>query len=171
MNAVFGVDSQQSRWRTIAMFALGFWLSSSLVIDFVIMPCMSTAGMMSQASFATAGYSIFWTFNRVELLCGALILASLLVLRGNSNLYHYVRRWSILLSLLMVGIAIIYTYIMTPQMSAMALQLNLLEPVSGMPAGMVQMHEGYWLLEAIKLMAGTTLLSWCYQDYRRLVCS
>ncbi|NEN96942.1 MAG: hypothetical protein F6K50_15790, partial [Moorea sp. SIO3I7] len=62
-------------------------------------------------------------------------------------------------------------YIMTPQMSAMALQLNLLEPVSGMPAGMVQMHEGYWLLEAIKLMAGTTLLNWCYKDYRRLVCS
>lgn len=171
MNAVFGVGSQQSRWRTIAMFALGFWLSSSLLIDFVIMPSMSTAGMMSQASFATAGYSMFWTFNRVELLCGALILASLLVLRGNSNLYNYVRRWSILLSLLMVGIAIIYTYIMTPQMSAMALQLNLLEPVSGMPAGMVQMHEGYWLLEAIKLMAGTTLLSWCYQDYRKLVCS
>jgi hypothetical protein len=150
------------------MFALGFWLSGSLLLDFVIMPGLSATGMMSQASFATAGYSIFWIFNRIELLCAALVLVSLLALRGPSNLYHHVRRWSILLSLLLLAIAIIYTYIMTPQMSALALQLNLLEPVTGMPAGMIQMHEGYWFLETIKLAVGTILLSWCYSDYRRL---
>jgi hypothetical protein len=168
MNAVFGVGVKQPAWRTIAMLALGFWLSSSLIVDFVIMPCLSTAGMMNQASFATAGYSIFWIFNRVELLCAALTLASVLALRGTSNLYHQVRRWSMFLSLLLLAIALIYTYIMTPQMSALALQLNLLEPVTGMPAGMIQMHEGYWTLELIKLAAATVLLSWCYKDSRRL---
>jgi hypothetical protein len=57
---------------------------------------------------------------------------------------------------------------MTPQMTALALQLNLLEPATGMPAGMMQMLEGYWLLEAMKLAVGTTLLSWCYYDSRKL---
>lgn len=168
MNADFGVSVKRPTWQTIIMFALGFWLSSSLVLDFVIMPGLSAAGMMTQSSFAAAGYSIFWTFNRIELLCAALVLASLLALRGPSNLYRQVRRWSIFLAVLLLAIALIYTYIITPQMSALALQLNLLEPTTGMPAGMLQMHEGYWVLEAIKLAAGTTLLGWCYSDLRKL---
>lgn len=168
MDAAFGVKFKQPAWQTIVMFALGFWLSSSLLLDFVIMPGLSAAGIMSQASAATAGYSVFWIFNRIELLCAALVLVSLLALRGTSNLYRQVRRWSILLSLLLLAIALIYTYIMTPQMSALALQLNLLEPATGMPEGMMQMLEGYWVLEALKLVVGTTLLGWCYYDSRKL---
>ena len=171
MNAVFKVGSaeqKQPTWQTVIMFALGFWLSGSLILDFVIMPALSTAGMMSQASFASAGYSIFWIFNRVELLCATVVLSSLLVLRGTSNLYSHVRRWSILLSVLLLAIALIYTYVMTPQMSALAIQLNLWQPATGMPAGMAQMHEGYWVLEAIKLVAGATILGWCYHDSRHL---
>jgi hypothetical protein len=152
----------------IVMFALGFWLSSSLLLDLVIMPGLSASGMMSQPSAATAGYSIFWIFNRIELLCAAVVLASLLALRGNSRLYHQVRRWSIVLSVLLLAIALIYTYIMTPQMSALAIQLNLLEPATGMPGKMMPMLEGYWVLEVFKLVVGTTILNWCYQDSRRL---
>ncbi len=168
MDAAFGVRLKPPAWQTIVMFALGFWLSTSLLLDFVLMPGLSAAGVMSQASAATVGYSIFWIFNRIELLCAALVLASLLALRGPSNLYRHVRRWSILLSLLLLAIALIYTYIMTPQMSALAVQLNLLEPVAGMPTGMLQMLEGYWVLESIKLTVGTLLLGWCYYDSRRL---
>ena len=168
MDAAFSVGLKRPAWQTIVMFALGFWLSSSLLLDLVIMPGLSASGMMSQASAATAGYSIFWIYNRIELLCAALVLASLLALRGTSNLYRQVRRWSILLSVLLLAIAIIYTYIMTPQMSALALQLNLLEPATGMPAGMLPMLEGYWVLEAIKLAVGAMLLGWCYHDSRKL---
>lgn len=168
MNAVFGASVKRPQWQTLAMLALGLWLSGSLILDLVIMPSLSTAGMMSQASFATAGYSMFWIFNRIELLCAAVVLVSLLALRGTSNLYHQVRRWSILLSVLLLAIALIYTYIMTPQMSALALQLNLFEPVTGMPTGMIEMHEGYWVLEALKFVAGATVLSWCHQDSRKL---
>ncbi len=168
MHAVFDARLKRPAWHTFAMLALGFWLSGSLILDFIFMPVLSTAGMMNQASFATAGYSIFWIFNRIELLCAGVVLASLLALRGTSPLYHYVRRWSIFLSAVLLGIAIIYTYIMTPQMSALAIQLNAFEPVNGMPAGMMSMQAGYWLLEAIKLVAGGIVLSWCYHDSRKL---
>jgi hypothetical protein len=169
MNAAFGTKSKKLDWQTIAMCALGFWLSGSLLLDFVIMPGLSAAGMMSQANAATVGYSLFWIFNRIELLCAALVLTSFLALRGTSNLYLQVRRWSILLSVALLSIALIYTYIMTPQMTALALQLNLLEPVSGMAQGMMPMLEGYWMLEAVKLAAVTALLGWCYRDARKLV--
>lgn len=168
MNAVYSVRLKQVPWQTITMCALGFWLSGSLLVDLVLMPVLYTAGMMTQASFATAGYSIFWIFNRIELLCAALVLASLLALRGTSNLYRSVRRWSIFLSALLLCIAIIYTYIMTPQMSALALQLNLFEPTTEIPAAMISMQGGYWLLELIKLTVGATVLGWCYRDLRRL---
>jgi hypothetical protein len=168
MNAVFATKSKQPSWQTIAMFALGFWLSGSLIVDFVLMPGLYGAGMMSQASFATAGYSIFWIFNRIELLCAALVFVSLLALRGTSNIYHQVRRWAILLSALLLTIAIIYTYFMTPQMSALAIQLNFFEPSTEIPAGMISMQGGYWLLEVVKLVAGATVLGWCYRDSRRL---
>ena len=168
MNAVFATKSKQPSWQTIAMFALGFWLSGSLIVDFVLMPGLYGAGMMSQASFATAGYSIFWIFNRIELLCAALVLVSLLALRGTSHLYLYVRRWAVFLAALLLTIAIIYTYGLTPQMSALAVQLNLFEPSTEIPAGMISMQGGYWLLEIVKLVAGATVLGWCYRDSRRL---
>lgn len=168
MNTVFGFGSKRLPWQTIAMCALGFWLSGSLILDFVIMPSLYTAGMMNQASFATTGYSIFWIFNRIELLCAALVLASLLALRGTSPLYLYVRRWSIFLSGLLLTIAIICTYIMTPQMSALAVQLNLFEPTTELPDGMLTMQGGYWLLEATKLSVSMMLLGWCYHDSRKL---
>ncbi len=168
MDAAFGVGLKRTTWQTIAMLALGFWLSGSLLLDFVIMPGLSAAGVMSQANAATTGYSLFWIYNRIELLCAALVLASLLALRGTSNIYHHVRRWSIFLGLLLLAIALIYTYIMTPQMSALAIQLNLLEPVTGMPRGMLPMLEEYWVLEVIKLATGITLFGWCYRDSRKL---
>jgi uncharacterized membrane protein len=169
MNAAFGAESKKLTWQTIAMCALGFWLSGSLLLDFVIMPGLSAAGMMSQTNAATVGYSLFWIFNRIELVCAALVLTSLLALRGTSHLYLQVRRWSILLSVVLLSIALIYTYIMTPQMTALALQLNLLEPVSGMAQGMMPMLQGYWMLEAVKLAAATVLLGWCYRDAGKLV--
>ncbi len=169
MNAAFGNSSKKIEWQTIAMCALGFWLSGSLLLDFVIMPGLSAVGMMSQANAATVGYSLFWIFNRIELLCAALVLTSLLALRGTSNLYLQVRRWSILLSVALLSIALIYTYIMTPQMTALALQLNMLEPLSGMAQGVMPMLEGYWMIEAVKLAAVAVLLGWCYRDARKLV--
>ena len=49
-------------------------------------------------------------------------------------------------------------------MSGLGLQLNFFEPASQMPAAMTQMHGGYWVLEVLKFIAGTTLLRWCYRN-------
>ena len=83
MNAVSDPKLNRINWQTVVMFALGFWLSSSLLIDFLIIPGLSAAGMMTQEGFASAGYLIFGIFNRIELLCAALILTGFLVIRRN----------------------------------------------------------------------------------------
>ena len=50
---------QGINWSTLVMFALGFWLSASLLLDAVIVPSLSAAGMMNQGGFANAGYLLF----------------------------------------------------------------------------------------------------------------
>ena len=146
------------------MFALGFWLSGSLLLDSVIIPGLSAAGMMAQAGFASAGYLIFGIFNRIELLCAALVLTSFLAFRHHHYLTRKQETWSIPLSVVLLAIAIIYTYILTPQMSGMGLQLNQFASENTMSSAMISMHGGYWGLEIIKFFIGATLLRWCYRN-------
>ncbi|MDY6785258.1 MAG: DUF4149 domain-containing protein [Cyanobacteriota bacterium] len=165
MNAISGKQSDRINWQVIVLFALGFWLSGSLLLDFVIVPGLFAAGMMSQVSFASAGYLIFGLFNRIELVCAALVLTGFLVLNRRQLLPSRQQRWSFVLSALLLTIAIIYTYVFTPQMSSLGLQLNWFESSNAaMSPVMAQMHGFYWVLEGLKFVAGATLLRWCYRD-------
>jgi len=74
MTAVSSIQTKRLNWQNIVTLTLSFWLSGSLILDWVIMPSLYVSGMMTQAGFATAGYLIFWNFNRIELLSAALVL-------------------------------------------------------------------------------------------------
>lgn len=159
-----------------------FWLSSSLLLDFLMMPMMYGSGMMNEPGFASAGYGMFWLFNRVELLCAAAVLSGLLALRhrsghaggrssGCSSSYAEFgaiasgsrSRWALIISGVLLAIALTYTYFLTPQMSALGLNLsgNFAEPTSH---AMSYLHGLYWGLEAIKLLAAGWLIKLCYRD-------
>ncbi|BAY49293.1 hypothetical protein SAMD00079811_69220 [Scytonema sp. HK-05] len=159
MNAVSSVELKRPIWQSIAMLTLGFWLSASLLLDWVIMPSLYVSGMMTQASFASAGYVIFWNFNRLELLSAGLVLTSVLALCNSQSKW---RRSAIILSMLLLAIALVDTYLLTPQMSAIGLELNLFQTIET-PAAMNVLHGGYWVLEVVKLLAGGTLLGWCWR--------
>ena len=162
MSTISNIDLKSPNWQTIVICTLGFWLSSCLVLDLVVMPSMYTAGMMSTPGFATAGYSVFWLFNRIELLCAALALTGLLVVGRTHQISEIKSRTAIILSVLLMAVALIDTYGLTPQMSAMGLDMNMFEPAKGLPAGMMQMQFGYWALELLKLVACGGILKLCY---------
>ncbi|GAA6618960.1 hypothetical protein [Scytonema sp. NUACC26] len=161
MNAISNVELKRPIWQDVAMLTLGFWLSASLILSWVIMPSLYVTGMMTQPSFASAGYAIFWNFNRIELFCASLVLASVLAACSTKSKW---RLSSIALSVLLLGIALVDTYFLTPQMSALGVQLNIFETVLETPANMNLLHASYWMLEAVKLLAGCTLLSWCNRN-------
>ena len=163
MATISGVELKRPVWQTTGIFTLAFWLSSSLILDLVIMPSLYATGMMTQAGFATAGYSIFWIFNRIELVCAALVLTSILAAQSTQQPSFKENR-SIILSVILLGIALIYTYFLTPEMSALGLQLNLFDSTTVIPASMNQMHIGYWFLEALKLIGCSILLGLCYRN-------
>lgn len=162
MAAITNHEINRPNWQTIVILTLGFWLSGSLVLDLVIMPSLYTTGMMSQPGFASAGYSIFWLFNRLELLCAAVALTGLLVLNLQGKALTAKSRLVIALSVFLLGVALLDTYGLTPQMSAMGLNLNLFDPNPQLPAAMKSMQFGYWLLETLKLLTCGIILRLSY---------
>ncbi len=159
---------KQINWSAMIMFALGFWLSGSLILDFVLIPGLSATGMMSQSGFAGAGFVIFGIFNRVELVCAALVLTGFLAFSHYHNLSQEQERWSVILASLLLIIALAYTYLFTPQMTSLGLQLNLFNGGNVMSPAMISFHEAYLFLELVKFVSGATLLSWCYRSSCRV---
>jgi hypothetical protein len=160
MNAISNLEFKKSTWQTAILLTLGFWLSATLVLDWVIMPSLYFAGMMNEANFSTAGYTVFWTFNRLELLSAAVVLTAVLAISKTKS------NWglgSIALSGLLLTVALLDTYLLTPQMCALGTNLSLLAS-NPVPATMNLLHSGYFLLEALKVLAGCFLLSWCYRE-------
>jgi hypothetical protein len=164
MHSIAETKLNRINWSTLTLVVLGFWLSSSLVLDLVVIPGLAATGMTTQFGFASAGYLIFGIFNHLELLCAALVLTSFLIFRRNHIFSQSQERWSTILAGMLFAIALTYTYVLTPQMSGFGLQLNLFAPSVEMPTPMLQMQFSYWLLEVLKIVAGTTLLRWCYHS-------
>ncbi len=160
MNAISNVELKRPIWQTAVILTLGFWLSASIVLDWVIMPSLYFSGMMTQAGFATAGYTMFWNFNRIELLSAGLILTGVLAMSKT----HSCRAGTVVLAVLLLAVSLVDTYFLTPQMSAIGVQLNLFETATTIPTEMNLLHGGYWVLEAVKLLAAGTLLSRCWQE-------
>ncbi len=153
-------ETTAKRWQNIAVGSLGFWISGSLILDFVVMPTLWATGMMESSGFASASYSIFWIFNRVELLCAAAVVSSIWALcevsRSSIN-----RRQLLAGSLMLMAIALSFAFVITPYMSGLGLNLDILTQAKSIPAEMDQWHSIYWVLEASKLGIAGLLLAQC----------
>ncbi|MGI0486024.1 hypothetical protein ACN4EK_11345 [Pantanalinema rosaneae CENA516] len=144
-------------WQRILSLTVLFWLSGTVILDGVIMPSLYLSGMMVEPGFASAGYSLFWVFNRLELLCAAIVLTAAFVLRYTHAIGERFHEIISFLAILLLGIVCVDTYWLTPHMSALGAHLNLFAPTAAIPTGMDQLHVSYWVLELIKLTAGLTL--------------
>jgi hypothetical protein len=169
------LSNRQFSWNSVALVSATCWLSGSLLLDLVIMPMLYATGMMEQTGFVSAGYSLFWLFNRLELVCAGVLLTAVLALRYNNHLlnrsFNVVvsgcrSRWALELGCLLVAIALIYTYGLTPAMSALGVSVETSFETSppSIPDAMNWMHGFYWSLEAVKLIGIIGLLKLCYQD-------
>ena len=159
----------RSYWLPWLLTIAGFWLSSNVVIDFLVMPVMQVSGMASQAEFAPAGYTLFWSFNRIELLCAAILLTGILALRrhpGEFDICHSGSRcrWALVLGLGLLSLTLVDTYVLTPEMGALAVSLDFLRNHVAMAPAMDWLHGMYWALEVLKLLCLGTLARLCYLD-------
>jgi type II secretory pathway component PulM len=147
------------RWQQLAIGSLGFWLSGSLILDLVIMPTLWVTGMMESSGFASASYSIFWIFNRLELVCAAAIVSSMWASIECARSANLDRRQMLAGAVMLVAIALSYTFVLTPYMSGLGINLDVLEVAKSLPTEMSQMHAIYWVLEVSKLGIIGLLLS------------
>ena len=92
------------------------------------------------------------------------MLTGFLIFRRHHLLIHLQERWSIILASVLLGITLVYTYFLTPELSAFGLEINVFEATTTMPFMMIPLHWSYWILEGVKFVIGVTLLRWCYRD-------
>ncbi len=180
MANIYIAKSNHQTWLTAATAVVGFWLSASLLLDFIIMPSMYMSGMMTSSSFGIVGYTLFSAFNRMELVCGAATLCLGLWLWQSTLLDRQQKIEVGISSAILLAIALSYTFILTPQMGGLSVDLNVLDSaalVNGgledlqmhstipqVPAGMNQMHLIYWGLEALKITLMGTVLGLAYRQ-------
>ncbi|MBL1209044.1 MAG: hypothetical protein FWJ34_04765 [Geminocystis sp. GBBB08] len=167
MNTISHSNHQEHKeinWSAIILFALGFWLSGSLLLDFVLIPALSASGMMAQSGFPSAGFTIFGVFNRIELICASLVLTCAFVFSFNHDFNSKKQALFVTFSSLLFLIALAYTYLFTPHLSAWGLCLNQFNTVTTMPSEMILWHKGYWILEGLKYVFGFNLLRWSYNN-------
>jgi hypothetical protein len=160
-NIESNVEYKRPFWQIVTTLTLGFWLSASLFLDWVIMPSLYLSGMMSQDGFVSAGYSLFWNFNRIELLCAGLVVTGILVILNSQLRYS---PGIAFLAILLLGISLADTYFLTPQMSAAGVNLSMFDSVAEIPATMNLLHGFYWVLDLVKLIAGGLVLGWCWRQ-------
>jgi uncharacterized membrane protein len=161
MTAFSSFKIERPAWQMIVTCTLALWLGGSLVLDAVVFPSLWAAGMMTQPGFASAGYLTFGLFNHCELMLAGLTMTGIFILDHAHHFGATQKYRAILLSVLLLTVAVIDTYLMTPQMSALGLQLNPLETTIEIPARMLPMHLGYWALELLKLGSAGGLLVLC----------
>ncbi len=172
MNTLSNPTLKTTPWVGAVLFALMFWFSSSLLMDFVIMPGLFVGGMMSQPDFGSAGYAMFWVFNRLELLCAAVIVTGLMVTRQPRREQDVIAsglrsRWALELGLGLLGITLVLTYAVSPAMAALGAALDPFTAALEVPATMDSMHGLYFGLDALKLLGCGALLSLFYRDFSR----
>lgn len=157
------VELDRLNWSTILLATLTFWLSGCLILDFLIMPALYASGMMGTPNFAATGTLLFSLFNRLELLCAAIGVTGFLVLINTHRHTGHKGQIAIILSFILMGIVLVDTYGLTPEMTALGAQFNLLNPTPEIPATMDQMHEEYFALETLKLGVAGLLIGWCWR--------
>lgn len=151
---------QDSTWHRILPIVLIFWLSASLVLDFLVMPVMYTSGMMAESHFVLAGQALFGAFNRMEMLLAAMVCVGFWMKQQTPEIERESMFRNLPIAVMLLGVTVLYTYFVTPTMSG----LGFMEETTGIvPAGMATMHGFYWVLESTKLFALTLLFNRDFQ--------
>lgn len=155
-------------WPLLVMGSLAMWLTGSLVVDLLVVPSLSATGMMATPAFLSAGHLLFSVFNHMEMLLGAMVLSGCFFLHQQNFFAPSAQRFSHILALVLLAIAMGYTYVLTPAITDLGFDMASFTGTGEMPGAMVPLHGLYWALELLKLTLGLTLLRWCYQGVTKL---
>jgi hypothetical protein len=163
MNRTAKLTIAMVNWPLLVMGSLALWLTGSLVMDLLVVPSLSATGMMAEPGFINAGHLLFSVFNHLEMLFAGLVLSGCFFLHQEGFFSRHGQRFSSIFAFLLLAIAIVYTYVLTPAITDLGFDMTSFNGTGEMPGAMMPLHWLYWGLELVKLTLGVTLLRWCYQ--------
>jgi hypothetical protein len=152
----------RSAWKTTIAIALLLWLGASLAIDLAAMPALYLGGMMERADFAPVGWLLLGGVNRAGLVVAALVLAGAIALGYRHEMGRLGERLLVAIAALLLAIALVQTYWLTPIMAGLGASLSWVDPAPiALPVSMKLLHGGYFGLETLKLVLSASVLGLC----------
>jgi hypothetical protein len=152
----------RSAWKTMIAIALLLWLGASLAIDLAAMPALYLGGMMERADFAPVGWLLLGSVNRAGLVVSALVLAGAIALGYRHEMGRLGERLLVAIAALLLVIALVQTYWLTPTMAGLSASLSWVDPAPiALPVSMKLLHGGYFGLETLKLVLSASVLGLC----------
>jgi uncharacterized membrane protein len=141
--------------------AVALWIGGMAALDFVDAPLRFATPALSRNQAVALGQAVFARFNRIEVACGIVALAAAVVARS--------ARWTVAVTALMLLLAIVQTFYLTPEITRLAAGLDFVNRTPGDPryAAIRSLHGIYAMVEIAVFAGGVAVLAgWAVTAHR-----
>lgn len=141
--------------------ALVVWLGGLIVIDFVETPARFRVAEINRNQVVAVGRAVFAAMGRVEVIVGALLLATCLLLSVRPETSPRSARASALTVGVMWLFALIQFFWLRPRLTAVTQGLDLVNRSADEPRfrQLKKMHRAYTALDLLKIALGIVTLA------------
>jgi uncharacterized membrane protein len=136
----------------VRTLAVALWVGGMAALDFIDAPLRFATPGISRNQAVALGQAVFSRFNRVELALGIVALAAAAPARS--------ARWTIVVAALMLALAAVQTFYLTPEITRLAAGLDFVNRTPGDPryAAIRSLHNLYAALEIAVFAGGIAVL-------------
>lgn len=133
--------------------AVALWIGGMAALDFVDAPLRFATPALSRNQAVALGQAVFARFNRIEVACGIIALASAVAARS--------ARWTVGVTALMLALVVVQTLYLTPEITRLAAGLDFVNRTPDDPryAAIRSLHGIYAMVEIAVFAGGIAVLA------------
>lgn len=137
----------------VRTLAVALWVGGMAALDFIDAPLRFATPAISRNQAVALGQAVFARFNRVEVALGVLALIAAAVARS--------ARWTVMVTALMLLLAAVQTFYLTPEITRLASGLDFVNRTPGDPryAAIRSLHGAYAVAEIAVFTGGIVVLA------------
>jgi uncharacterized membrane protein len=137
----------------VRTLAVALWVGGMAALDFIDAPLRFATPGISRNQAVALGQAVFVRFNRAEVALGVVAVAAAALARS--------ARWTLALTALMLALAAVQTFYLTPEITRLAAGLDFVNRTPGDPryAAIRSLHNVYAAVEIAVFAGGIAVLA------------
>lgn len=137
----------------VRTLAAALWIGGMAALDFIDAPLRFATPALTRNQAVALGQAVFARFNQIEVACGIAALATAAAARS--------ARWTIAVTAVMLILAAVQTFYLTPEITRLAAGLDFVNRTPGDPryAAIRSLHGIYAVVELAIFAGGVAVLA------------